>query len=58
MEARDRLANIGIFGLAAIAWLLVGLVVTTRDPRLDPGAAIAGSPTAATGSAPRAGAAG
>jgi hypothetical protein len=43
MEARDRLANIGVFGLAAIAWLLVGLVVTTRDPRLDPGAAIVGA---------------
>jgi hypothetical protein len=43
MEARDRLANLGLFGAAAIGWILVGLVVTTRDPRLDPAAGIVGA---------------
>lgn len=43
MEARDRLANLGLFAAAAVAWVLVGLVVTTRDPRLDPGAGIVGA---------------
>src|SRR5690348_937503 len=36
MDARDRTANLGFFAAAGIAWLLVGLVVTTRDPVLDP----------------------
>lgn len=43
MEARDRLANLGIFALAAIAWVLVGLVVLTRDPVIDPGAGFVGA---------------
>ncbi len=43
MEARDRLANLSIFGAAAVAWILVGLLVTTRDPRLDPVAGIVGA---------------
>lgn len=43
MEPRDRLANLGIFGAAALTWLLVGLIVTTRDPRLDPGAGFVGA---------------
>jgi hypothetical protein len=38
MEARDRLANLGLFAAAAIAWLAVGLLLATRDPFLDPGA--------------------
>jgi hypothetical protein len=36
MDARDRLANLGIFGAAAVVWVLVGLVVTTRDPVTEP----------------------
>ncbi len=36
MEARDRLINLGIFGAAAVVWLLVALIVTTRDPVADP----------------------
>lgn len=36
MDARDRLANLGIFGAAAVVWVLVGLVVTTRDPLTEP----------------------
>jgi hypothetical protein len=43
MEARDRLANLGLFVLAAVAWVLVGLVVTTRDPRADPSAGVIGA---------------
>ena len=58
MEARDRLVNLGLFGAAAVAWLLVGIVVTTRDPLVDPmagfvgaglaGAALGGVATGAT----------
>ena len=43
MEARDRLANLGVFAAAGIVWLLVGLVLTSRDPRLDPGAGFVGA---------------
>src|SRR5438093_4143865 len=43
MEPRDRLANIGIFAIAAVMWALVGLVVTSRDPRVDPGAGFVGA---------------
>lgn len=43
MESRDRLANLGLFGAAAVAWLLVGLVVTTRDPVVDPTAGVVGA---------------
>jgi hypothetical protein len=43
MEARDRLTNLALFGAAALIWILVGLVVTTRDPRSDPGAGFVGA---------------
>jgi hypothetical protein len=43
MESRDRLANLMLFGAAVIAWVLVGLVVTTRDPLLDPTAGVVGA---------------
>ena len=43
MDARDRTANLGFFAAAAVAWILVGLVVTTRDPVVDPGAGIVGA---------------
>ena len=43
MEPRDRLANLGFFGAAAIVWILVGLVITTRDPVADPGAGFIGA---------------
>ena len=43
MESRDRLANLGFFGAAAVVWLLVGLIVTTRDPVVDPGAGFIGA---------------
>ena len=35
MDARDRLTNLGLFAAAGVAWILVALVVTTRDPRAD-----------------------
>jgi hypothetical protein len=43
MEARDRLANLGFFAAAGIVWILVALVVTTRDPKLDPTAGSVGA---------------
>jgi hypothetical protein len=36
METRDRRWNLALFGAAAVAWVLVGWVVLTRDPRLEP----------------------
>jgi hypothetical protein len=43
MEPRDRLANLGFFAAAAIVWVLVGLIVTTRDPVADPAAGFVGA---------------
>ena len=43
MEARDRLANLGFFAAAGVVWILVALVVTTRDPRADPTAGSIGA---------------
>jgi hypothetical protein len=43
MEARDRLVNLGFFAAAGVVWVLVALVVTTRDPRIDPGAGYVGA---------------
>jgi len=43
MEARDRLTNLGFFAAAGVAWILVALVLTTRDPRIDPGAGFVGA---------------
>jgi hypothetical protein len=43
METRDRTTNLALFAAAAAAWVLVGLVVTTRDPRSDPAAGLAGA---------------
>lgn len=35
--------NLALFAAAALAWVLVGLVVTTRDPRSDPAAGLLGA---------------
>lgn len=43
MESRDRLANLAIFGAAAVVWVLVALIVTTRDPVADPVAGFLGA---------------
>ena len=43
MESRDRTANLACFAVAAVVWVLVGFVVTTRDPTLDPSAGFVGA---------------
>jgi hypothetical protein len=43
MEARDRTANLGVLVAAAVVWILVGLVVMTRDPVVDPSAGFVGA---------------
>jgi hypothetical protein len=43
MEARDRLTNLGFFAAAGVAWILVAIVLTTRDPRIDTGAGYVGA---------------
>jgi hypothetical protein len=43
VESRDRLGNLGVFAAAAVVWLLVGVIVTTRDPRTDPAAGFLGA---------------
>lgn len=35
METRDRLANIGLLVAAGVVWVLVAILVTTRDPYRD-----------------------
>jgi hypothetical protein len=43
MDSRDRLANLGSFGAAFVVWLLVGLILTTRDPTVDEAAGFVGA---------------
>lgn len=43
MEGRDRLANLGILAAALVVWVLVWLVVTTRDPIDDRSARFVGA---------------
>jgi hypothetical protein len=43
MEARDRLVNLGFFAGAGVIWILVALVLTTRDPRIDSAAGFVGA---------------
>ena len=43
METRDRLANLGLLGAAAVAWVMVGILVTTRDPYQDSSAGYTGA---------------
>jgi hypothetical protein len=43
MELRDRAANLGLLAAAAVAWILVAVLVTTRDPYQDPMAGYVGS---------------
>ena len=43
MEPRDRIANLGLLAAAGVAWILVALVVTTRDPYQDPMAGYLGA---------------
>ncbi len=43
METRDRIANLVLLALALVAWVLVGVLVTTRDPYADPIAGFVGA---------------
>ncbi|MBM4409653.1 MAG: hypothetical protein FJ038_13895, partial [Chloroflexi bacterium] len=43
MELRDRLANLALFAAAAVAWAVVAVVLTTRDPLLDREAGLVGA---------------
>lgn len=43
MDARDRLANLGILGAAIVVWVLVALIVLTRDPVAEPLAGFIGA---------------
>ncbi len=43
METRDRRTNLTFFAAALAAWLVVALVVLTRDPVLEPLAGYAGA---------------
>lgn len=36
MESRDRRTNLALFGAAAAAWVVVGIIVLTRDPVAEP----------------------
>ncbi len=43
MEPRDRLLNLGLFVAAAAGWGLVWLLVTSRDPFVEPQAGYVGA---------------
>jgi hypothetical protein len=43
MEPRDRLANLGFLAAAAVVWVLVAIVITTRDPVVQPEAGFIGA---------------
>jgi thiol:disulfide interchange protein len=43
MEARDRLTNLGFLAAAGLVWILVAIVLTTRDPIIDPPAGYIGA---------------
>jgi hypothetical protein len=43
METRDRRTNLAFFAAAFAAWLVVGVIVLTRDPIIDPTAGYAGA---------------
>ena len=44
MEARDRLSNFAVLAAAVVVWVLVALIVTTRDPVAEPVAGAIGLP--------------
>ncbi|HEX2469500.1 MAG TPA: hypothetical protein VHK05_02830 [Candidatus Limnocylindrales bacterium] len=43
MEARDRLLNLAVFAAAVVVWVLVALIVSTRDPVAEPLAGFIGA---------------
>jgi hypothetical protein len=43
VETRDRLANLALLAAAVVAWVAVGVLVTTRDPYRDTAAGYVGA---------------
>lgn len=43
MEARDRIANLALLAAAGVVWILVAMLVTTRDPYREPMAGYLGA---------------
>ena len=43
MEARDRIANLALLAASGIAWIVVAIILTTRDPYGDPMAGYVGA---------------
>lgn len=43
VETRDRLLNLGVLAAAAVVWVLVALVLLTRDPIAEPLAGFVGA---------------
>ena len=43
METRDRIANLALLAAAVLVWVLVGVLVTSRDPYADPMAGYVGA---------------
>ncbi len=43
METRDRITNLGLLIAAGLAWVLVAILVTSRDPHADPVAGYLGA---------------
>jgi hypothetical protein len=43
METRDRLVNLGLLVAAGVAWIVVALIITSRDPYEDAMAGYAGA---------------
>ena len=43
METRDRIANLALLAASGIAWIVVAIILTTRDPYGDPMAGYVGA---------------
>jgi ABC-type nickel/cobalt efflux system permease component RcnA len=43
METRDRIANLALLAAAAVVWILVAILVTSRDPYAEPVAGYLGA---------------
>ncbi len=43
MDARDRIANLGLLAAAGVVWILVAVLVSSRDPYADPMAGYIGA---------------
>ena len=45
MEARDRIVNLALLAASVVVWIVVGIIVTTRDPYADASAGYVGAVT-------------